>query len=1375
MGERTGAHRPQDTGEPELGSLDTMSATTWRLRGARDLLAGEIVDARRSGAMVGVDDGAPAAKGSAALIGDGRFELSEVLGGGGMGVVFRALDRELSRQVAIKFLHPLHEASGTTRLELLRSEARAIARLNHPNIVQVHDLGIAPDGQPYLVMELIEGESLRVALDRGPLPFRDAIQVADPLLEGLTHAHAAGIVHRDLKPSNVLRERSGRVAILDFGLAGLDEGGASIAGTPPYMAPEQWQGAAQDMRTDLWSVAVLVFEMLTGERPFQGRTLAELCEAVQTTDPFAHRATEHPRLPTPMARVLARALEKSPARRYQSASELQAALRRAASAPATAPPRALLREQRQLTLLACTAEVSAPALDAVVADDLDDLDGAAGERLRRWQAACARIAREHDGMVISQVGAQLLVCFGYPTVADSASLLALQAATAIRAQAEDLARDGGAAMAVRIGVATGLSIVEEPRDLRGQGVPMIQGPPVQAAMALAGLADRGEVLLGARTCELVRGWFACEPVVRPGALEVSRLGAALGVASRFEIATRRALTPLHGRQAELEMQAGLWRSATAGAGAAVCLVGEAGVGKSRLAHALARMAAVEAGAVMVAQCWPQRRHTPFHPVVALLRQSFGLEHTADPAAQHAILGGALAGFSPAVHDEGALLAALLSVDGPEPTGSPEQLRARTIDSLSTLLFEIAAIHPLLLVIEDVHWSDPSTLEWLDHIIARIHDRRLLVVLTSRPELTPRWSAEPGYREHRLGALPGADARALARDLATQLGAVPPLDLVDELVERSGGVPLYLEELLRFVLAVEAPARCSARRQVPATLRDTLIASFDRLSAEARLVAQIGAVLERDFRDQLVAQLAGDAVVDVDGALSELEDAGVIVGKARRDDRQRWFRHALVQEAAYQSLAPAERRACHGRAADLLRSERSRGADLPAELLAAHDEAAGRVAEALDGWEQAGAAAFRKWALREAVDHLRRALVVLEMLPVDVARDRRELRLLLALGPPLTAVEGYAAAEVYTHAYEVALRAGGSPSELLSPLAGQSELCVVGGKLPAARALGERLLALASSAEDRRLMLLARRTLGITLCLQGELALAIEHTRAGVALYDQAEHDALVFPHDDPAAAAVYLSNCMYLALALWLRGAPGEARAIAAGARTLANAISHRFGLAISCVFPALIENLCCEFAHARDLAQYALEVTRAHQAKRWAAMAEQQLGWALAGQGQLGEGIAHMKRGILGWTTTGACSGTTLFHVGLAEAELRAGHIDDAAASLAAAEAMAGRSGERFYEPELVRVAVRVAHRRGQPPAELIPRLRGALAQAAQQGAGSWTLRLASDLVELSRGTDLAPDAPALLERAITAIAGGDDTADVMRAKQIASTAPPR
>ncbi|HEX7841461.1 MAG TPA: AAA family ATPase, partial [Kofleriaceae bacterium] len=970
------------------------------------------------------------------------------------------------------------------------------------------------------------------------------------------------------------------------------------------------------------------------------------------------------------------------------------------------------------------APAPAPALDAAEPDDLDDLDGAAGERLRRWQAECARVAREHDGMVISQVGAQLLVCFGYPTVSDGAPRLALQAAAAIRARTADLAREGGVAMAVRMGVATGLSIVEEPRDLRGQGVPMIQGPPAQAAAELAGLADLGEVLLSARTCEMVRGWFACEPALRPGSPQVFRLGAALGVASRFELTVRRELTPLHGRQAELEMQAELWRNATAGTGTVLCLVGEAGVGKSRLVHALTGRAAAEAGAVMVAQCWPQRRRTPFHPVVALLRQSFGLEHTTDAAAQREILAGALATFSPAVRDEVALFATLLSIDGPEPTGAPEQLRARTIDSLSALLFELAAIRPLLLVIEDVHWSDPSTFDWLDRIITRIHSQRLLVVLTARPELAPRWSAEPCYREHRLGALPETDARALALDLAAQLGAAPPADLVDELVQRSGGVPLYLEELLRFALAVEAPARASACRQIPATLRDTLVASFDCLSAEARLVAQIGAVLERDFRDQLVERLAGDAVVDVDRALGELEDAGVILCKARRHDSQLLFRHALVQEAAYQSLAPAERRACHGRVADLLRSERARGADMPAELLAAHYEAAGRGAEALDCWEEAGAAAFRTCALRETIDHLRRALAILEMTPVDAARDWRELRLLLALGPPLMTVEGYAAAEVYARAHEITQRISSSAAERFSALVGLSELNFVGGNLPTARAQGEQLLALAGSAEDPMLMLIARRMLGMTSCLQGEITLALEHTRAGIALYDRAAHDTLPLQHgnDLVEAHSMYLSSCMYLAFSLWVRGTPGEARAIATGARELAAAIARPFSVAMSCLLSALIENLCGEFVRARDLAQHALEVTRAHQAKRWTAMAEQQLGRALAGQGQLGEGIARMQRGITGRTETGTRVGTTSFYVALAEAELCAGRLDDAAASLTAAEAMVVRTGERFYEPELVRVAVRVAHHRGQPLAELIPRLRGALVQAARQGAGSWT-----------------------------------------------------
>jgi len=1394
MGKPTDADQPMDRpsndAEAKLGWLDTKLAATRHMRRAREPgpegtnegVGEGVSEGGREGATDAThdvtqpgnpvpDDEAPVAVGPASVVGNGRFELGQVLGGGSMGVVFRAFDRELSRHVAIKFLRPSHRVTAAARIELLRGEARAIARLNHANIVHVYDLGIA-EGQPYLVMELVAGEQLQDALDRGPLPFGEAMQIADQLLEGLKHAHAAGIVHRDLKPSNVLRVRGGRVAILDFGLAGLEEDESRIAGTPPYMAPEQWHSQKQDVRTDLWSFAVLVFEMLSGERPFHGHSIPELREAALTADPFARRPAEDPRLPAPIARVLARALEKLPERRFQNASELQAALREATAGPAAASLLALPPEQRQVTLLACTVELraAAPGVDFLT-DTLDDLDDGGGEWLQHWQAECARIAREHDGLVVSQVGVQLLVCFGYPTVSGGAPLLALQAAAAIRALTADLARDGNAAVAVRAGVATGLAIVEEPRDAHGRGVPVIQGPPAQAATTLATLAERGEVLLSARTCDLVRGWFAIDPVLRSGAPQAFRLGAPLDVATRFDVSASRELTPLCGRDPELALQAALWRRAIDGTGTVLGFVAEAGMGKSRLVHVLKEQAVADGGTVMTAQCWPQRRRTPFHPLVSLLRRSLGLSEAADVAAQRQALADALASFGPVLRDEVALFATLLSIAGPAVAGPPEKLRARTIDRLSTLLFEMAAIRPVLLVIEDVHWSDPSTLDWFDSILPRLAGHRLLIVATARPELGPRWNGAPGYHEHRLAALADADARALAHALAAQLGAAPPEGLIDEVVERTGGVPFYLEELLRFMLAAPGPARAAARRQIPATLRDTLVASFDRLSAEARLVAQVGAVLEREFRDYFVEGLIDEAGVDVERALGELEDAGVIAGRPQRQGSQLFFRHALLQDAAYQSLIPAKRRAYHSRAADVLLMARGQGADVPSELLASHYDVAGRLPEALDRWEEAGVTAARKWALREAVDHLGRALVLLETTPASAARTERELRLLLALGPPLMSVKGYAAAEVakvYTRAYELVLAADGLGAELFSPLVGLWQVNMVGGNLPAARALSERLVELASSAGNPTLVLIARRALGTTLFLQGELVPAIEHTRAGIALYDRAVHGTLAIQHgNDPG-----VGHCVYLAWSLWTHGAPEEARAIAAQARELAHAISHPMSVAFSCSYSAIVENLCGDHARAQELAAHGLEVARAHQLELWTTLAEIQLGWALAGQGRLAEGIAAMQHGIAGWGKTGARAGTTFFYVGLAEAQLRAGEIDAAVASLAMSEAMVAKNAEHFYEPELVRVAVRVAHRQGASVASLVPRLRTALAQAERQRAGSWSLRLASDLVELTSGTDLAPEAPAVLRRAIADIVAGEGTADLARAHELAGRA---
>jgi class 3 adenylate cyclase/tetratricopeptide (TPR) repeat protein len=1378
---------PGEAGERKLAWLETKPAVTRHMRRTRgsegddpvnetretqDTRAGirdAINDATLPGNSIPEED-APVALGPGSVIGGGRFELGQVLGGGGMGVVFRAFDKELSRHVAIKFLRPSHKVTAEARIELLRSEARAIARLNHANIVHVYDLGIE-DGQPYLVMELVAGEPLQDAIERGPLPFGEAMQIADQLLEGLKHAHAAGIVHRDLKPSNVLRVRGGRVAILDFGLAGLDgldDDDSRVAGTPPYMAPEQWHSEKQDVRTDLWSFAVVLFEMLAGERPFHGRSVAELRDAALTGDPFARRPAEDPRLPPPIARTLVRALEKKPDRRFQNAGELQAALREATAGPPAAALTALPPEQRQVTLLACTLELQAAVQGRdALSDTIDDLDDGGGERLQHWQAEGARVAREHDGLVVSQVGIQLLVCFGYPTVSGGAPLLALQAAAAIRALTADLARDTSAEMAVHIGVATGLAIVEEPRDPLGRGVPVIQGPPAQIATTLAALAAPGEVLLSSRTSDLVRGWFAVEPVLRPGAPQAFRLGAPLDVATRFDVSASRELTPLHGRYVELALQAELWRKATDGTGTVLGLVGEAGMGKSRLVHVLKQRVAADSGTVMTAQCWPQRRRTPFHPLISLLRRSLGLGE-GDIPSQRQALTDALAGFGPVLREEVALFATLLSIDGPQLAGPPEKLRARTIDRLSILLFEIAAIRPVLLIIEDVHWSDPSTLDWIDSILPRLADHRLLIVVTARPEFGSRWNGMPGYHEHRLTALSDADARSLAHELAAQLAVVPPPGLIEELVQRTGGVPFYLEELLRFVLAAQGPAQASARRQIPATLRDTLVASFDRLSAEARLVAQVGAVLEREFRDYFVEGLIDEVGVDVDRALSELEDAGVIAGKPQRPGSQLFFRHALLQEAAYQSLIPAKRRAYHSRAADILLMARSHGADVPSELLASHYDVAGRLPEALERWEEAGLAAARKWALREAVDQLGRALALLETGSGTAGRTQHELRLLLALGPPLMSVKGYAAAEVakvYTRAYELVLAADGLGAELFSPLVGLWQVNMVGGNLPAARALSERLVDLANSSANPTLILIARRALGTTLFLQGEIAPAIAHTRAGLALYDRALHGTLAFQHgNDPG-----VGHCVYLAWSLWTYGAPEEARAIASQARELAQAISHPMSVAFSCCYSAIIENLCGDFARAAELVEHALEVARANQLELWMALAELQYGWALAGQGKLVEGIAAIQRGIAGWAKTGARAGTTFFYVVLAEAQARAGLVDEAVASLATAETMVAKNGEHFYEPELVRIAVRVAQRRGAGPAELVPRLRAALAQAERQRAGSWTLRLACDLVELASGTDLAPDAPDLLRHAIAGIVGGEGTADLARARELA------
>lgn len=1401
--------RPAGAVEPGYESTERRGGRTWAFGDGATLDAENVGSPRAAGAsaldalLADIERSFAGAADSVTpgpLIGHAnRFQLTSRLGHGGMGVVFRAFDHELRRYIAIKLLAPSQLGLSEGGVDdFLRNEARAIAALSHPNIVQVFDISSWCE-VPFLVMEYLEGRSLD-ELPAEPMAVPRVLAIAEQLLSALEHAHEHGVIHRDLKPSNLFETARGDLKILDFGIASLGHPrgpsgepktspdasavAAAISGTPGYMSPEQWISPVQDERTDLWAVGVLLVGMLTGRPLFAERGASEVRAEVLSERPTL--VERDYRIPRPLFRVLEKALEKDPERRYQTATALRQALADAGVALGHgARVRASLApEQRQVTLVAAHLSI----------DAVGDFETAA-EILRTWHNTVGAIVQRAGGFVMTSAGASVVACFGYPVAQEDDAVRAVNVACAIRDTSAELLRPGGRRAKVRVGVDSGHGVIEEVPVSAG-GVPLFHGAAAQGVVALRERAEVGQVVIGAATAELVRGYFIVAET-GPGAHVVT---GARAVTSRFDASLQEA-APLVGREEELEIQDRLWHEASAGRGSVYCLIGDAGVGKSRLVHRLRQRAIAEGGLVLTGQCWSQTAQSPFHPLIAVLRQALELDAaSAGAPTQLARLQRGLTRLGLEQPRDVAVLASVLGLPAPEgspaPAESAEALRRAIIERATALFERLAARTPVALVLEDLHWADHSTLDFLDHLLPRVNACRMILTLTSRREAEPFWRQRAQCHERELSGLAPEVARELVRHLHSKLGhAAPRAELVEEIVAKSSGLPLYLEELTRAY--AQRPAQAAgAAVAPPATLLGLLGARLDQASVTARAAAQLGAVLGRDFRLELLEPLvleqplagegrersgpipvrastaSGAPLAELESALAELCERGIIQPVPSAQGLSYAFRHALMYDVAYQSMPPELRRARHAQVAELLvrwseqpDASRPEALSISAELVAYHYDQAGRAEVALQHWERAGQAAAKKWAVKEAVEHLSRALVLLETLPEGPERAEIELRLLLALGPPLMSVKGYAAPRVedtYARAYELCIRQG-RHAQTFPPLVGLWQYNMVGGNLGKAAVLGSRLLTLADAVGDSTMKLIAMRAIGTTRFLQGDVGAAIEHTRAGWKLYDRAAHGELAFRHgNDPG-----VGHGIYLAWALWQAGQPDEALAQAQATLALARSLAHPMSIAFSLCYTAIIRNLRGEHLEAEALLAEALVVADENQLGLWKALALIQRGWAAAARGDA-TGVDTMIAAIAAWRQTGARAGTTFFYVVLGQAQHRHGQREAAAASYQTAASLVQQNGEHFYEPELGRAKAALLDPATEEPqiSELLER---SLAQAAQQASRSWELRLRSARFELARAAGAGParmaEARAELAACLASFTEGRDTADLRHA----------
>ena len=934
-----------------------------------------------------------------------------------------------------------------------------------------------------------------------------------------------------------------------------------------------------------------------------------------------------------------------------------------------------------------------------------------------------------------------------------------------------------AALQTRVGIATGLVVVG---DLIGSGASQEQaivGETPNLAARLQGIAESNRVVIAEGTRKLLGNLFELEDL---GAKDLKGIAGpvhawaalrASSAESRFEALHATGLTDLVGRDEEIELLMRRWSKAKSGKGQVVLISGEPGIGKSRLAAALSEHIGTEPHTRLRYFCSPHHQDSAFYPIIAQIERAAGFARDDTVEAR---LGKLRALLAPGTRDDDdiALLSELLSLQSSaaDLNLSPQRKREKLFEAVLSQLEAEARRRPVLMVFEDVHWIDPTSRELLDLTVDRVRRLPVLLVITFRPEFQPPWGGRSDVTNLALNRLGERDGEALVQKLAGN--AALTADIVAEIVQRTDGVPLFVEELTKAVLESAAQSdrvaavlatTSLAALSVPATLHASLMARLDRLGPMPKEIAQIGAVLGREFAYELIAPVAQRPEKQLQAALDQLGDAGLLFCRGTAPHASYLFKHALVQDAAYSTLLRGRRQELHAGVAAALEGHFADLVERQPELLAHHLTAAGDTERAVDQWLKAGRYAAARLAYVEAIAHFEQGLGLLHSLPESPVRNGREIDLQLALGLCLFTAKGAVAAKPpYARAHELA-ETSGEPQQRFEALYGVWQSTMVSGGLAAASPLSERLLRLAEREGDDELRLQAHHSGWSTLAYVGDPAKAREHADAGRRLYDPEKHAShrFVYGGHDPGACAGWIG-----AQAEWLLGYPEKALASITESLALSERIAHPFTLSIALSVSSVVYLNRREPERALRQLE-AAELLAAEQRLSLIFETGMLRGAALAEQGAVDEAIARIREGVTKWTRLGR---TFLLPYGLAFlAQGLVRHGDQAAALAALREglALADVTGEHFWDAELHRLTGTVLLAENKLD-EGGASLQHAIHIAQAQQAKSLELRATASLARLWRDQGKPQQARELLAPVYGWFTEGFDTLDLKEAKAL-------
>lgn len=1037
--------------------------------------------------------------------------------------------------------------------------------------------------------------------------------------------------------------------------------------------------------------------------------------------------------------------------------------------PRTAsPPDA---ERRQITILFADLVGSTALTEAMDPEEYRELLGA-------YQSAAQRVIEQFDGFIAKYMGDGLLVYFGYPTAHEDDAERAVRAGLNLVSAVSKLDSHKNIELKVRVGIATGLVVAG---DIVGEGTSQeraVLGEAPNLAARLQAIAEPNQVVIAESTWRLaganfdyddlgihrLKGFSTPQPVWL-----VTRERRA---SSRFEATRRVDLTPFVGRDEELGQLSRRWALAQDGEGQVVLLSGEAGIGKSRLIEAFLQSASTDKSRVLRYQCSPHHTNSTLYPIIEQLKAAAGFEHDESPEDRLDKLEALLSLASDNTAVTVALIARLLSIPTerkyPPLEYTPEQLKQKTLDALVSRLKYLCEQEPIILLFEDLHWVDPTSMELLSLIVDEVRNQKILAVSTFRPEFVAPWVGDVHVSLITFNRLNRKACNEIITGIAGDKSL--PADLIAQIVEKTDGVPLFVEELTQTVLksdlVVEENNSYSLAGpliplSIPDTLQESLAARLDQLD-DVRVVAQTAAAIGREFSRAVLMAVVGHSDREIDEALARLVESGLVI---QRGSENLLFKHALVRDVAYESMLKSYRLALHGRIAKTVETHFPETAATQPELLAYHYIEANMVQPALEYLKRAGERDLESCAYSEAIAKLEHGLELIEQLPRDASRARREIALRILLGVPLMSREGWASDAVednYQRACALCEEYGEN-EQLFPALWGLWMNLMMRSKARMACDLADRLLSVGEDQNDVGLQLQAHHSQWTSRMTLGQLKETLEHTERGIELYDPERHHVLTYTYGghDAGVCARQIGS-----LALWLAGYPERARKRLDAGFELADKLGHLNTLVEVLGVGMILATAQRDANLVTEWTEKLFELTPAGEYETYELWGEGALGWARYMRGEREEGLRAMRGAVPSWLKHGVA--WTAPMIALAAPVIsREAQGKTGLEMLEQTLELMHRDEAHWFEAEIHRVTGEVLESDGARCSDEAERsYQRAMEIAQKQGAKMLELRAATNLSQAWQRQGKADDARKLLTDTYNWFSEGFDTPDLKAAK---------